>query len=58
MEFTVFNTLVLLAFGLLLAVTGGVVYLTLADWRDRRRRDQEKLEARTPRPLSTKSKRR
>ncbi|MBE9012158.1 hypothetical protein IQ250_18320 [Pseudanabaenaceae cyanobacterium LEGE 13415] len=55
MEFTVFNTLVLLAFGLLLAVTGGVAYLTLADWRDRRRRDQEKLEARTARPLSTKS---
>jgi hypothetical protein len=41
-EFTVFNTLVLVAFGLLAAVTSGVVYLTITDWRDRRRRDQEK----------------
>jgi len=41
-EFTVLNTLVLIAFGLLITLTGGVIYLTLADWRDRRRRDQEK----------------
>lgn len=26
---------------LLLMVTGGIVYLTLADWRDRRRRIQD-----------------
>jgi hypothetical protein len=26
---------------LLLTVTGGVIYLTLADWRDRRRRTQD-----------------
>jgi CHASE3 domain sensor protein len=44
-EFTVFNTLVLIAFGLLFTVTGGVIYLTLADWRDRRRREQEKQPA-------------
>jgi CHASE3 domain sensor protein len=31
---------------LLLIVTGGVVYLTLADWRDRRRLENEKREAR------------
>jgi hypothetical protein len=48
-EFTVFNTLVLIAFGLLITLTGGVAYLTLADWRDRRRRDQEKQS-----PTSTK----
>lgn len=47
MEFTVFNTLVLVAFGLLITLTGGVIYLTLADWRDRRRREQEKLAAKS-----------
>ncbi|MCU0550540.1 MAG: hypothetical protein MUC48_14420 [Leptolyngbya sp. Prado105] len=44
MEFTVFNTLVLVAFALLLAITGGVSYITISDWRDRRRRDQEKQQ--------------
>ena len=29
---------------MLLVVTGGIVYLTLAEWRDRRRRDAEKRE--------------
>jgi hypothetical protein len=43
-EISVFNVLVLVAFGLLVTVTGGVVYLTLTDWRDRRRRDQEKRQ--------------
>ena len=38
---TVFGTLVLVAFGLLAVVTGGIVYLTLSDWRDRRRREKE-----------------
>ncbi len=37
-----FSILVLVAFGLLVVVTGGVIYLTLADWRDRRRQDSEK----------------
>jgi hypothetical protein len=34
---------VLSTFGLalLVIVTGGVVYLTLADWRDRRRKDTD-----------------
>jgi biopolymer transport protein ExbB/TolQ len=43
-ESTTFSVLVLTAFGLLIAVSGGVVYLTLADWRDRRRREQEKQQ--------------
>jgi hypothetical protein len=36
------SILALLAFGLLIAVTGGIAYLTAADWRDRRRQEQEK----------------
>ncbi|WP_202924891.1 hypothetical protein [Myxacorys almedinensis] len=39
---SLFSILVLVAFGLLVLVTGGVIYLTLADWRDRRRRDNDK----------------
>ncbi|QSV73056.1 MULTISPECIES: hypothetical protein [Aphanizomenon] len=31
---------------LLVGVTGGVVYLTLSDWRDRRRLEDETREAR------------
>jgi hypothetical protein len=30
------------ALGLLAVVTGGVLYLTAAEWRDRRRRDRDK----------------
>lgn len=41
MESTVLSVLALAAFGLLVALTGGIVYLTLADWRDRRRREQD-----------------
>ncbi|MDY6937879.1 MAG: hypothetical protein SWY16_09445 [Cyanobacteriota bacterium] len=32
------------ALGLLVVVTLGVAYLTLADWRDRRRQENEKRE--------------
>jgi hypothetical protein len=32
--------------GMLVIVTGGVVYLTLAEWRDRRRLEREKRETR------------
>ncbi|MGV0026402.1 hypothetical protein [Phormidesmis priestleyi] len=39
-ESTVFSTLVLVAFGLLLTVTGGIAYLTISDWRDRRRQEK------------------
>lgn len=41
MEYPVFSVLILAAFGLLLVVSGGVAYLTLAEWRDLRRRDAE-----------------
>jgi hypothetical protein len=41
-ESTAFNVLVLVAFGLMILMTGGIGYLTVADWRDRRRREAEK----------------
>jgi hypothetical protein len=34
------------AFGLLLLVTLGIVYLTLSGWRDRRRREADKRASR------------
>ncbi len=42
MEFSIANILVLVAFVLLLTVTGGVAYLTAVEWRDRRRLDNAK----------------
>jgi hypothetical protein len=42
----VFNILAIAAFGLLLAVTGGIGYLTVVEWRDRRLRDRENRELR------------
>jgi hypothetical protein len=42
MEFSAFNFLVLVSFGLLVVVTGGVLYLTALDWRDRRREQEAK----------------
>ena len=42
MEFSVANILVLVAFLLLVTVTGGVAYLTASEWRDRRRLDEVK----------------
>ncbi|MDP5338398.1 hypothetical protein [Nodularia sp. UHCC 0506] len=50
MENPFLNILALLALLLLVAVTGGVGYLTLADWRDRRRREDEKREIRRSSP--------
>jgi hypothetical protein len=41
-EFSIANILVLLAFALLVTVTGGVAYLTALEWRDRRRLDEAK----------------
>ncbi len=41
-ELTIVDILVLVAFSLLLIFTGGVMYLTAAEWRDRRRREDEK----------------
>ncbi|MGB3401088.1 MAG: hypothetical protein WBA77_00185 [Microcoleaceae cyanobacterium] len=42
MEFTPLSILVLTAFILLVLTTTGIVYLTAAEWRDRRRRDRDK----------------
>lgn len=41
-ESTFLTILAALALGLLVAVTGGVAYLTFVEWRDRRQQDQEK----------------
>lgn len=38
----VFSLLFLLAIVLLVAVSGGILYLTTIEWRDRRRRDRDK----------------
>lgn len=46
MESQFLNVLTITAIVLLVAVTGGVGYLTLADWRDRRRFEQENREVR------------
>ncbi|BAZ25369.1 hypothetical protein NIES4073_62740 [Kalymmatonema gypsitolerans NIES-4073] len=56
MESPFLGILVLVAAVLLVAVTGGVGYLTLADWRDRRLREQEKRETRSTTPKNTASK--
>lgn len=39
-----FTGLVFVAFALLLSVSGGVGYLTIVEWRDRRRRERESRE--------------
>ena len=36
------NLLFLLALGLLIVVSGGVLYLTAAEWRDRRRHRRDR----------------
>ncbi len=41
MGYSVVNVLILIALGLLLVVTLGVVYLTTAEWRDRRRQQRD-----------------
>jgi len=45
----VFTVLSYAALSLLVVVTLGIVYLTLADWRDRRRLDQERHDERIKR---------
>jgi len=50
MEGSFLNILALSALVLLVAVTGGVIYLTLMEWRDRRLREQEKREMRRTSP--------
>ena len=43
-ELTLIDILVLVAFSMLIIFTGGVLYLTIAEWRDRRRREDEKRQ--------------
>ncbi|MDG2991079.1 hypothetical protein L3556_09095 [Candidatus Synechococcus calcipolaris G9] len=43
-HFSFIDLLVLAAVALLLVVTGGIAYLTFAEWRDRRRLDQDKRD--------------
>ena len=50
------SILTLVAVVLLVVVTGGIGYLTLADWRDRRLREQEKRETRSTTPKNTAAK--
>ncbi|MEW6498899.1 MAG: hypothetical protein AB1589_41370 [Cyanobacteriota bacterium] len=42
MESPFVTVLFFAALGLLVVVSGGIVYLTLVEWRDRRRRDRDK----------------
>ncbi|NJM73422.1 MAG: hypothetical protein HC862_26710 [Scytonema sp. RU_4_4] len=53
MESPFLTILALVAVVLLIAVTGGVGYLTLADWRDRRLREEEKREMKRTTPSAT-----
>ncbi|MEA5532456.1 hypothetical protein [Crocosphaera sp. XPORK-15E] len=39
---TIINILFLTAFVLLIFVSGGILYLTTVEWRDRRRQDRDK----------------
>ncbi|MEA5496617.1 hypothetical protein VB834_30120 [Limnoraphis robusta Tam1] len=44
MEFSVINILALTASVLMIIVTGGIIYLTAMEWRDRRRQEREKRQ--------------
>ncbi|WP_413163461.1 hypothetical protein ACL6C3_29040 [Capilliphycus salinus ALCB114379] len=46
MEFSLINVLAVTASVLILVVTGGILYLTAMEWRDRRRQDREKKQQR------------
>ncbi len=50
MESPFLSILTIVAVVLLVVVTGGIGYLTVADWRDRRRRDEEKRITRSTTP--------
>jgi carbohydrate-binding DOMON domain-containing protein len=50
------SILTLVALALLVAVTGGVGYLTVAGWRDRRLLEEEKRESRRTTPTKTTTK--
>lgn len=55
MEISPYSILIFVALGLMVVVSGGVTYLTLAEWRDRRRRDEE---VRSTKPTNKPAKRR
>ena len=38
------NILAFVALGMMVIVTGGILYLTAMEWRDRRRQDEEKRQ--------------
>ncbi len=38
----IINVLFIAALGLLILVSGGILYLTTVEWRDRRRQDRDK----------------
>ncbi|MGB3651966.1 MAG: hypothetical protein WBA41_12250 [Rivularia sp. (in: cyanobacteria)] len=50
MEGSFLNILAISALVLLVTVTGGVIYLTLMEWRDRRLQEKEKRELRRSSP--------
>ncbi|MDZ8224282.1 MULTISPECIES: hypothetical protein [unclassified Nostoc] len=50
MESPFLSILTIVAVVLLVVVTGGIGYLTVADWRDRRRRDDDKRTSRSATP--------
>ncbi|WP_299402059.1 hypothetical protein [Acaryochloris sp. IP29b_bin.148] len=49
MDFSITNVLALVALSMLVIVSGGIVYLTAAEWRDRRRRDRDQRAGRRKR---------
>ncbi|MBW4662657.1 MAG: hypothetical protein KME01_00375 [Chroococcus sp. CMT-3BRIN-NPC107] len=50
-ETTILPILAVAAFGLLVVVSGGVIYLTATSWRDRRRQENElRANRRSARP--------
>lgn len=55
MEISPYSILIIVALGLMVVVSGGVAYLTVAEWRDRRRREEELRSMRSSTKSSTKS---
>ncbi|GAB4290396.1 MAG: hypothetical protein Fur0025_25210 [Oscillatoriaceae cyanobacterium] len=43
-QFSAFTVLATLVLVLMVGVSGGILYLTAAEWRDRRRQEQESRE--------------
>ncbi|MBE9070806.1 hypothetical protein IQ260_29645 [Leptolyngbya cf. ectocarpi LEGE 11479] len=56
LEGQAYAVLATLAALLLVLVTGGVIYLTTVEWRDKRKRTQEALDNRKPVSQRTKKK--